>query len=57
MKYIKILFICVFKIYNLFQFQSPVAITPNITSSAGAAVTTTQTATKLIQIRPQTQGL
>lgn len=43
--------------YNLFQFQSPVAITPNITSSAGAAVTTTQTATKLIQIRPQTQGL
>ncbi|XP_055932201.1 nucleosome-remodeling factor subunit BPTF-like isoform X2 [Argiope bruennichi] len=35
------------------KFQSPVAITPNLISTAGATVTTTPATSKLIQIRPQ----
>ncbi|XP_042904894.1 nucleosome-remodeling factor subunit BPTF [Parasteatoda tepidariorum] len=36
------------------KFQSPVAISPNLVSASGAPGTVTTTASKLIQIRPQT---
>jgi hypothetical protein len=38
------------------KFQSPVAISPNLSTTTGATATTTPAATKLIQIRPQTQA-
>ncbi|CAL1273148.1 unnamed protein product [Larinioides sclopetarius] len=39
------------------KFQSPVAITPNLISTAGATVTATPPTSKLIQIRPQAPGV
>ncbi|GFQ93826.1 nucleosome-remodeling factor subunit NURF301, partial [Trichonephila clavata] len=39
------------------KFQSPVAISPNLISSAGATVTATPPTSKLIQIRPQAPGV